>query len=324
MRNMTIATPKAAPTLKDLYGVIWRYTRRDQILLIVLALAVSALAVFPLKFQQLAINSMVEHSDVATLAWLCAGYFGAVVVGALAKFILSYRRSVLGERTVRILRDRLHTNYVDDAAGDRSKLPKRGSMVMMITSEAEAVGTFAGDAIATPLVLIGTLASVLGFIAISQPLLGLVAFAVVLPQVFVVIHFQRRINKRVSERVQALRDASDRLSESDLSGIDGKITKDFDDILGIRSTIFFLKQSTKFLLRSMSAIGSLCFLFLGGLFVLRGQTDVGTVVASLTGLARIDSPWRELIGFFRSASTVRVQFGMLLKALARGASGSTG
>ncbi|MGO4836251.1 hypothetical protein AB4144_28815, partial [Rhizobiaceae sp. 2RAB30] len=61
-----------------MYRTIWSATARDQPLLIVLSLAVAALAALPLKFQQLAINSMVESSDVAKLTWLCLGYFGAV------------------------------------------------------------------------------------------------------------------------------------------------------------------------------------------------------------------------------------------------------
>jgi hypothetical protein len=49
--------------------------------------------------------------------------------------------------------------------------------------------------------------------------------------------------------------------------------------------------------------------------VLRGRSDVGTVVASLTGLTRIEGPWRDLVSFFRTASTVRVKYGMLVHAL---------
>jgi hypothetical protein len=44
-------------------------------------------------------------------------------------------------------------------------------------------------------------------------------------------------------------------------------------------------------------------LFLGGWLVLKGRSDVGTVVASLTGLTRIEGPWRDLVSFFRTAST---------------------
>ena len=54
--------------------------------------------------------------------------------------------------------------------------------------------------------------------------------------------------------------------------------------------------------------------------MLNGQSDVGTVTASLTGLARIDGPWRELISFFRKASTVRVRYAMLVRAITHGES----
>jgi ABC-type bacteriocin/lantibiotic exporter with double-glycine peptidase domain len=57
-------------------------------------------------------------------------------------------------------------------------------------------------------------------------------------------------------------------------------------------------------------------LFLGGWLVLKGRSDVGTVVASLTGLTRIEGPWRDLVSFFRTASTVRVKHEMLVHAIA--------
>ena len=71
-----------------------------------------------------------------------------------------------------------------------------------------------------------------------------------------------------------------------------------------------------FALAAISAVGKVGILFLGGWLVLRGQSDVGTVVASLTGLTRIEGPWRDLVSFFRSASTVRVKYELLAGALA--------
>jgi hypothetical protein len=38
-------------------------------------------------------------------------------------------------------------------------------------------------------------------------------------------------------------------------------------------------------------------------------------MATLTGPSRIDGPWRELVGLFRNASTVRVKYAMLARAL---------
>jgi hypothetical protein len=38
-------------------------------------------------------------------------------------------------------------------------------------------------------------------------------------------------------------------------------------------------------------------------------------VASLTGLTRIEDPWREFVSIFRNASTVRVKYAMLVQSI---------
>ena len=299
----------------ELYRAVWRVTGREQILLIGLSLLVAALAAVPLEFQQRAINSLVAHGDVGSFAWLCTGFVGAILLSATLKFTLGLRLSVVGERVVLLIRERLYANRVTDVAGDASKAPQRGTLTAMLSAEAELVGAFAGSAIATPLLQLGTLGSVIGFIAYSQPWLGFVALAVVAPQAAIVLAVQDRINRRVRERVQSLRDVSDRISATDFARVEDEVTADFRDIFETRRRIFVLKLSSKFALAAISALGKVGILFLGGWLVLKGRSDVGTVVASLTGLTRIEGPWRDLISFFRTASTVRVKYDMLLPAI---------
>lgn len=301
--------------MRELYGAVWRVTGREQILLILLSLLVASLAALPLKFQQLAVNSLVEHGEVRRLAWLCAGFLGAVLLSAAFKWVLGLRLSVVGERVVLLIRKRLYANYVADSVRDEQGTPQRGTLVAMLAAEAETVGAFAGAAISAPLVQVGTLVSVIGFIVVSQPWLGLLAIAVVVPQAAIVLSIQSRINLRVRERVQALRDASDRISRSDLARVEDEVLADFTAIFETRRRVFFLKLSSKLALAAISALGKVGILFLGGWLVLRGQGDVGTVVASLTGLTRIEGPWRDLVSFFRGASTVRVKYAMLLPAI---------
>ena len=50
---------------------------------------------------------------------------------------------------------------------------------------------------------------------------------------------------------------------------------------------------------------------LGGLFVLEGRTDVGTVVAATLGLSRLQGPTGYLIAFYREVSANRVKFELL-------------
>jgi ABC-type bacteriocin/lantibiotic exporter with double-glycine peptidase domain len=312
---MTADPRYKADTLLDLYRAVWRVTGRQQLVLIGLSIMVAALAAAPLRFQQLVINSLVDDGDIYHIAWLCAGLLGVVLLSAALKFALSFRLSIVGERIVLLIRERLYANYVSDAANGATGVPKRGTLVTMLAAEAESVGAFAGSAIASPLMQLGTLVSVIVFIFASQPWLGVLALGIVLPQAAIVLAVQGRINQRVRERVQVLRDASDRIAESDLKRVEDAVVGDFQGAFETRRKIFLLKLSSKFALSAISVTGAVGILFLGGWLVLNGRTDVGTVVASLTGLTRLERPWRELVSFFRSASTVRVQYAMLVQAI---------
>jgi ABC-type multidrug transport system fused ATPase/permease subunit len=139
---------------------------------------------------------------------------------------------------------------------------------------------------------------------------------VIVPQAWIVLAIQSRINRRVRQRVQSLRDASDRISASDLVRVEDGVLAHFRAVYETRRRIFTLKLSSKFALGTISALGKVGILFLGGWLVLEGRSDVGTVVASLTGLTRIEGPWRDLVSFYRSASTVRVKYVMLEGAVA--------
>lgn len=302
--------------MSQLYRAIWQVSGRQQMLLILLSLLVASLAAAPLKFQQLVINTLVDGGTAGRLAWLCAGFLGVVLLSAGLKFLLNLRISVLGERIVLLMRERLYDNAVHDTVDAGTAPPKRGTLVTMLTAEAEGVGAFAGSAIAAPLLQIGTLLSVLAFVFVQQPSLGFIVAAVVVPQAVIVVALQNRINLEVRVRVQVLRDASDRISQSDLAAPDAAVAEDFRLAFAIRQRIFVLKLGIKLALAVITALGAVAILFLGGWLVLQGRTDVGTVVASLSGLARIDGPWRELVRFFRQASTVRVKYEMLVEALA--------
>jgi len=52
-------------------------------------------------------------------------------------------------------------------------------------------------------------------------------------------------------------------------------------------------------------------LFAGGIMVLSGKTEIGIVVAFISGLDRVLESWREMIAFVRSTSSARVQFDLI-------------
>ena len=64
-------------------------------------------------------------------------------------------------------------------------------------------------------------------------------------------------------------------------------------------------------------VGKDVILFLGGWLVLEGRSDVGTVVGRPDRRhTRTEGPWRDLVSFFRSASSVGVKYAMLEGAIA--------
>lgn len=272
----------------------------------------AGLVAVPLKLQQLAVNELAYDKTFEELIVLCTAYLLVVLLNAALKFFRDYRMRVLGESTVRWLRVRLYQRHVSDVFEGCSDKPEKGTLLSMIASDAEEVGKFAGSAIAEPLFMIGTLVSVLGFIAVQQPMLGVVALLIILPQAAIVLAVQKKIKQGVKRRVQLLRGASDSIHGSDFRQVDQAILDDFSEIFEARRSIVFLKLSSKGALRVLNSIGTVAVLFLGGWLVLQGRTDIGTVVAALAGLTKISGPWIELVAFYRSLSAIQVRFEMIV------------
>jgi ABC-type bacteriocin/lantibiotic exporter with double-glycine peptidase domain len=185
----------------------------------------------------------------------------------------------------------------------------------MISAETEGVGKFVGNALAEPILQVGTLISVIGYIAAIQPRLGLIVMMIILPQVVIVLITQIRINVLVGARVLALRRSINTITHAELTEVKQSVLDDFDEIYSARRKIFLWKLSNKFVLSALNGLGLVTVLVFGGWLVIEGRSDVGTVVAATFGLNRIQQPWRLLIAFYRNLSAVRVQYELMRGAL---------
>jgi ABC-type bacteriocin/lantibiotic exporter with double-glycine peptidase domain len=193
-------------------------------------------------------------------------------------------------------------------------------LVTTISSQAEAVGQFVGDCISTPIVQAGTLLSVLSYMLYTEPRLGVVVLFIAVPQLFVVPMIQRRINVHVRERSHTLVRAGDLMVDpalGDGSSIGSEISKAFETIYLARRAVFKLKFGLKFLISALQSTAVFVLLFAGGIMVLNGKTEIGIVVAFISGLDRVLEPWREMIAFLRSTSAAKVQFDLIESTLGR-------
>ncbi|WP_420586641.1 ABC transporter transmembrane domain-containing protein [Ruegeria sp.] len=295
-----------------LYRAIWRASAGRQVVLIVLSIAIAALAAVPLEFQRDIVNHLTA-GDTSTdqLLSLGAGMMAVILLSLALKWLLGYRAGTLGEDIIRLIRQRLLVRAGD--LRDTGETVRKGTMTTAISAEAEELGKFAGGAFSDPVVQIGTLISVIGYISSTQPGLGLIAFSMIVPQIIIVLVSQRKVNVFVAERVRILRNATDKLTVEEINAVTRDIDAQFDEIFETRRRMFLWKLSAKFLLSVINGAGTVGVLMLGGWLVLEGRTDVGTVVAAVSGLGRIQGPTAFLIAFYRQVSANRIKYELMLE-----------
>jgi ABC-type multidrug transport system fused ATPase/permease subunit len=313
--------------MRELYAYVWRSSASQQIVLIILAIFAAVLATAPLELQRHIINTLAGHEKFERLGWLCGGYLiAALAIGSL-KYIVNIKSAGLGEFTIRSLREEALRSasppIKPDATPDGTRKDKSGALVTTISSQAEAVGKFVGDCISTPIVQAGTLLSVLSYMLYTEPRLGVVVLLIAMPQLFLVPMIQRRLNVHVRERAHTLVRAGDLMVDPALGrgapagSLDSEIRKAFETIYLARLHIFKLKFGLKFLISALQSMAVFVLLFAGGIMVLNGKTEIGIVVAFISGLDRVLEPWREMIAFVRSTSSAKIQFDLIEGTLGR-------
>ena len=292
----------------DLYRAIWKATGAHQILLIVLSLGAAALAALPIDYQKRFINRMGEGATFDELVMLGIGLAGVILLTQALKWALGYRAGVVGEGAIRLIRRRAL-----ERAKENAHAPSRnvGALANIVSAESETVGKFVGSAVSEPLLHVGTLISVVGYIAVTSPGLGIIIACIIVPQAVLVAFTQKQVNALVHDRVVTLRRAVQTLASFDLASAASQTAEDFDRIFETRRRIVLWKLSTKFILNILNGAGLIIVLVYGGWLVTRGMTDVGTVVAATVALSGIQQPWRALVAFFRTLSVVSVQFELL-------------
>jgi ABC-type bacteriocin/lantibiotic exporter with double-glycine peptidase domain len=165
--------------------------------------------------------------------------------------------------------------------------------------------------------------SVLSYMLYTEPRLGVVVLFIAVPQLFVVPMIQRHINVHVRERSHTLVRAGDLMvepglgHESSAGSLGSEISKAFETIYLARLAVFRLKFGLKFLISALQSTAVFVLLFVGGIMVINGKTEIGIVVAFISGLDRVLEPWREMIAFLRSTSAAKVQFDLIETTLAR-------
>ena len=302
---------------KGLYGYIWAISGRAQLLLALLSIFIFLLDLVPLELQRRVVNDAIGQKEFGALIWLCGIYAVTTLAQGLAKLAWNIYRNSVGEATSQRLRldtfaAALHHPEPDTTA-------KEGVGISIIMSEADPVGLFVATSVSEPVLHGGVLISVFAYLIYLQPMMALVALALFVPQCAFVPLVQKAINRRTEARIQVMRCLSAGIVAETAEGVLERESRSYrqrvGNIYSLNMQIYRRKYSMNFLINALYHLGTVGILFVGGWFVMQGKTQVGTVVAFISGLTKVNDPWNDLVVFFRDMTNARVKYRMIAKVL---------
>ena len=302
-----------------LFRYILATSARHQIALSLLTVIVFLLELPPLEMQRRIVNGLVDGREYSLIILLGGAYLAAVVMHGSTKLALNIYRGWVGERATRDLRRRIDALLHQE----QSAVESGGVGVAVMIAEVEPIGGFLAESVSEPLLQAGVLVSVLAYLFTLQPYVALAMVAIFSPQLVFVPMLQRAINRRAASRVRTLRAVgTDIITPSNSDGNRRRNSEArIDRIFELDMGIFRLKFTMNYLMNlthHVEVVGALLF---GGWCVLHGRTEIGTVVAFISGIGRLNDPWGDLVNYFRDVTSTRIKYRLLADAvdtLARG------
>ncbi len=303
---------------KSYFGLIWRISGGDQVWLCLLSGLIAVLNTVPIEIQRRVINRSLKEGSFRSLAFFVMAYAVIVLVQGLCKLLSNIYRSWVSEHGVRILRSFL--NQRDEAApsGSGETAQTQGTEISMVIAESEPIGAFMGESISEPLLQGGILISVSGYLLYLQPIMAIVIAAVFVPQFVFVPLMQRAVTKRAQARIAKLREASGALVGEE-AGEDLRRRQDerFAEVFTLNMGVYKLKYTMNFLMNLCHQFGIAGILAIGGWLVVSGKTEVGTIVAFISGLATIKDPWDDLATWFQTLMVTLGRYQLFREALSK-------
>lgn len=283
-----------------------------QAALAVLSIAVFSLSAVPLELQRRIVNGLTHQASFEAVAWLAIAYAGVALAEQLLKLSLNVYRGWVAETTVRRLRELV----CPMASGGHEISPEgTGVEIAMVLEEAEPIGGFTGVSISEPLLQGGILLSVVGYMLALQPWLAVIGLAFFLPQTIFVPLLQNAINNRARSRILVKREVSGVIADRPLATTSASwVLAQIRRIFTLNMGIFWLKYSMNLLMNLMHHLSVASAFCVGGWMVLEGRIEVGTVVAIVAGLGKLNDPWGDLVNWWREFSVVDVKYRLFADA----------
>lgn len=303
-----------------LFSSVLRYSKKQQLLMILLSLIALPILYLTLELPKQIVNNALNSErfpvdvlgrdvDQVTFLMLLSGlYLLAIILIGINKYVLNVFKGYVAERFLRRFRLFVYRQWRNDpVARDKSEI------VPILAQEVEPVGGFAADVLTLPILQGGTLATILLFMFIQDPVLGAAALTVLPIQLVLLPKLQRRVNVLSRSRIQEVRQLGRGLSDQlrdrrkEQSGL-GSTSASFRELEHVRRRIFKLKFFIKALNNFLTALTPFLFYSLGGYFVIEGRISLGALVAVLAAHKDFSAPLKELFRYYQTLEDTRIRY----------------
>ena len=319
---------------KGLYGFIWRYSRGYQLVILCVTVASFPLLYYSLELPKIIVNDAlgskpdaipfprtylgIEFDQQEYLLTLCGLFLILLIVNGGIMMSLFVFKGITSERLLRRLRYQLFERIHRFPLKQFQKT-SQGEITSMITAEVEPFSQFFADAVELPLFQGGTMLTVLVFVFVQDPIMGLASISIIPLQAYIIPKLQKRINLLAKERVVRIRGVAGRISEA-VSGVNDIHTHDttafsladfthhLTGIFKVRMKIYQNKAFLKFLNNFLLKLTPLLFYSVGGVLILEGKLDIGQLVAVLGAYSQLMQPWKELLKYYQRMMDAKIKY----------------
>jgi len=301
---------KDIPVVKrSIYSWVFAGNLKLQLVLLGIIAVTVATRVLPLEMQKRIVNEAINLRKIDLLLVYCGYYLAAVMLANVLKYAINVLETLIAQRTTaRMRKDLYHHILRLPMSFFRNTQP--GFVVNALVSELTLPGNFAGTAVSAPVINILTLLAFAGYLFWLNPLLAGVSFSIYPIIVLAVPWLQNRANRANKKRVDVGRKLSSRIAEA-ISGVHEihgngayrieyrKYNKLVDKLMQVRIVWSLFRFGVKSANNLFVSLGPFIVFILGGYLTIKGQLELGALVAFLSAQEKLYDPWKELIEFYQ-------------------------
>jgi len=268
----------------------------------------------------------IEVDRLGLLYGLSGMFLLLVIINGAFKYWINVAKGALGERMLRRMRFELFS-LIMRFTPEALRTVKASETATIIKDEVEPIGGFIGDAFVLPLFLGTQAATALIFILVQNIWLGLIAASIVGVQFLIIPRLRRELLRLGKQRQLASRRLAGRIGEV-VDGIEvvhvhnaatwerAEIGHRLYELFDIRFRIYKRKFIVKFLNNFLAQLTPFFFYSVGGYFALRGQLDIGQLVAVIAAYRELPPPLKELIDWDQQRLDVQVKYDQVVQHFA--------